>query len=57
MLVETLVLAVSVAVNGGLAMRATDSLIRPASAAVLFVVLPLVAAYGFVTLAGVAGGS
>lgn len=56
MLVDTLVLAACVAVLGGLALRGTDSLRKPASAAVLFVVLPLIASYGFVTLATLSSG-
>jgi hypothetical protein len=56
MLVEILVLAISVAVLGGLAMLGTDSLHKPASAVVCFVVLPLIASAGFVTLASLSGG-
>ena len=56
MLVEILVLAVCVAVLGGVAMLGTGSLSRPASAAVCFVVLPLIASAGFVTLASLSGG-
>jgi len=56
MLVEILVLAVSVAVLGGLALRGTGSLTKPASAALFFVVLPLIASAGFVTLASLSGG-
>ncbi|MGS0684904.1 hypothetical protein ACVBEQ_07095 [Nakamurella sp. GG22] len=56
MLVGILVLAVSVAVLGGLAMRGADSLSRPVSAAVCFVVLPLIASAGFITLASLSGG-
>ena len=56
MLVEILVLAVSVAVLGGLAMLGTGSLTKPVSAAVCFVVLPLIASAGFVTLASLSGG-
>jgi hypothetical protein len=56
MLVEILVLAISVAVLGGLAMLGTDSLPNPVSAVVCFVVLPLIASAGFVTLASLSGG-
>ncbi|MET0965724.1 MAG: hypothetical protein ABWZ02_04970 [Nakamurella sp.] len=57
MLVEILALAISVAVLGGLAMRGTGSLTKPVSAAVCFVLLPLIASAGFVTLASLSGGS
>ncbi len=56
MLVETLVLAMCVALLGGLALRGTGGLTRPVSAALCFVVLPFIASYGFVTLSNQSGG-
>ena len=56
MLADTLGLAVCVAILGALALRGTDGLTKPISAAVCFVVLPLIASYGFVTLSSLSGG-
>ena len=56
MLVQTLGMAVCVAVMGALALLGTDSLSKPVSAVICFVLLPLIASYGFVTLASLSGG-
>ncbi len=57
MLVPVLVLAVSVAVLGALALVGTGGLRgNPIQAAIMFIVLPLIAAYGFVTLGAISGG-
>lgn len=57
MLIPVLVLAVSVAVLGALAMIGTGGLRgNPIQAAVMFVLLPLIASYGFVTLGTISGG-
>jgi len=56
-LVPVLVLAISVAVLGALAMAGTGGLRgNPIQAAIMFIVLPLIAAYGFVTLGTISGG-
>jgi hypothetical protein len=41
---------------GALALRGTGSLTKPVSAVLCFVLLPLIASYGFVTLASLSGG-
>ena len=57
MLISVLVLAASVAVLGALAMRGTGSLRgNPIQAALMIVLLPLFAAYGFVTLGSISAG-
>ena len=57
MLTPVLVLAVCVAVLGAVAMRGTDGLRgNPIQAALMFVVLPLIASYGFVTLGSISAG-
>jgi len=57
MLTAVLVLAVSVAVLGALAMIGTDGLKgNPIQAAIMFVVLPLIASYCFVSLGVISGG-
>ena len=57
MLTAVLVLAVSVAVLGALAMIGTDGLKgNPIQVAIMFVLLPLIASYGFVSLGVISGG-
>jgi len=57
MLTAVLVLAISVAVLGAVAMIGTDGLKgNPVQAAIMFVVLPLIASYGFVSLGVISGG-
>ena len=57
MLIPVLVLAVCVAVLGAVAMRGTDALRgNPIQAALMFVILPLIASYGFVTLGSISAG-
>ena len=57
MLTAVLVMAVCVAVLGALAMIGTDGLKgNPIQAAIMFVVLPLIACYGFVSLGVISGG-
>ena len=57
MLVATLVLAICVAVLGAIGMRGTGGLRgNPVQATLMFIVLPLIAAYGFVTLGSISGG-
>lgn len=57
MLVPVLVLAVCVAVLGALALVGTGGLRgNPIQAALMFVILPLIAAYCFVTLGAISGG-
>ena len=56
-LVPVLVLAICVAVLGALAMGGTGGLRgNPIQAAIMFIVLPLIAAYGFVSLGIISGG-
>lgn len=57
MLIPVLVLAGCSAVLGAMALRGTDGLRgNPIQAALMFVLLPLIAAYGFVTLGSISGG-
>jgi hypothetical protein len=57
MLTAVLVMAVCVAVLGALAMIGTDGLKgNPIQAAIMFVVLPLIASYCFVSLGVISGG-
>jgi bacteriorhodopsin len=57
MIVTVLVLAVSVAVLGAIAMIGTGGLRgNPVQAAIMFLVLPLLASYGFVALGEISGG-
>ena len=57
MLITVLVFAACVAVLGAVAMRGTDGLRgNPFQAALMFVVLPLFASFGFMTLASISGG-
>ena len=57
MLIPVLVLAVCVAVLGALAMTGTGGLRgNPVQAALMFILLPLIASYGFVTLGAISGG-
>ncbi len=51
------IMAVCVAVMGGIAMIGTGGLKgNPVQAAIMFVVLPLIASYGFVSLGVISGG-
>lgn len=56
MLTSVLVLAAGVALLGGVALIGTGTVTKPASAVVEFIVLPLIGAYAFVTLASLSGG-
>ena len=57
MWVPVLVMAVCVAVLGALAVRGTDGLKgNPIQAALMFIVLPVIASYCFVSLGVISGG-
>ena len=57
MLVPVILLAACVAVLGALAMRGTGGLSgNPVQAGLMFVMLPVFAAYGFVTLGTISAG-
>ena len=56
MLISVLVLAAGVALLGGIALLGTGGVTKPISAVAEFIVLPLIGAYAFVTLASLSGG-
>ena len=57
MWIPVLVMAVCVAVLGAIAVRGTDGLKgNPIQAALMFIVLPVIASYCFVSLGVISGG-
>lgn len=51
----TLIMAACIIVLGALAMAGTDSYKRPVTGVLMYLILPVVAAAGFVTLANLSG--
>jgi hypothetical protein len=52
---DTLIMAGCIIVLGALAMLGTDSYKRPVTAVLMYLILPVLAAAGFVTLANLSG--